>query len=162
PSGSGKSSFVKAGLLPRLGPGVRPIYLEATSQGTEARLLAAMRRECPELPPGCTLDEAAAAVREARPARGGSEVLLGLEQFEQWLHSRPDETDGDLVRALRQCDGLGLQAMLLVRDDFWMAITRFLRVLEVRPIEGANSAAAELFDRGHARRVLAELGRALG
>src|SRR5207237_623588 len=80
----------------------------------------------------------------------------------QWLHSHPDQTDGELVRALRHCDGVGLQALLLIRDDFWMAITRFLRVLEVRPIEGVNSAAAELFDRAHARRVLAELGRALG
>ena len=35
--------------------------------------------------------------------------------------------------ALRHCDGVGLQALLLVRDDFWMAITRFLRALEVRP-----------------------------
>ncbi|HZW34356.1 MAG TPA: bifunctional serine/threonine-protein kinase/formylglycine-generating enzyme family protein [Isosphaeraceae bacterium] len=162
PSGSGKSSFVKAGLLPRLGPGVRPIYLEASSQGTETRLLAAIRRECPELPTDCPLDEAAAAIREARPARGGAKVLLVLDQFEQWLHSHPDQTDGDLIRALRQCDGLGLQALLLVRDDFWMAITRFLRVLEVRPVEGVNSAAAELFDRAHARRVLTELGRALG
>ena len=43
-----------------------------------------------------------------------------------------------------------------------MAITRFLRVLEVRPIEGINSAAVEPFDARHAGRVLAELGRALG
>ena len=85
-----------------------------------------------------------------------------LDQFEQWLHGHPEADDGDLVRALRQCDGSGLQALLLVRDDFWMAITRFLRVLEVRPIEGVNSAAVEPFDARHAGRVLAELGRALG
>ena len=71
-------------------------------------------------------------------------------------------TDGELVRALRQCDGLGLQALLLVRDDFWMATTRFLRALEIRLVEGVNSAPVELFDRQHAARVLAELGRALG
>ena len=34
PSGSGKSSFVKAGLLPRL-DGVLPIYVEATAGETE-------------------------------------------------------------------------------------------------------------------------------
>ena len=66
------------------------------------------------------------------------------------------------MRALRQCDGLGLQALLLVRDDFWMATTRFLRALEIRLVEGVNSAPVELFDRQHAAFVLAELGRALG
>ena len=66
------------------------------------------------------------------------------------------------MRALRQCDGLGCQALLLVRDDFWMATTRFLRALDVRLLEGVNSAPVELFDLQHAGFVLAELGRALG
>ena len=162
PSGSGKSSLVKAGLLPRLDAQVRPIYVEASPKGTEASLLAALRREMPELPAGCGLDLATAAIRANRAGLTGPKVLLVLDQFEQWLHSHPDESDGELVRALRQCDGSGLQALLLVRDDFWMAITRFLRAVEVPLVEGVNSAAAELFDLQHARRVLAELGRALG
>ncbi len=162
PSGGGKSSFVRAGLIPRLARWIRPVYIESGAERTEARLLAAMIREFPDLPAGCGLAEAAAALREGRAARGGSKVLLVLDQFEQWLHAHPDADDGELVRALRHCDGAGLQAILLVRDDFWMAITRFLRVLEVRPIEGINSAAVEPFDVRHAGRVLAELGRALG
>jgi hypothetical protein len=32
------------------------------------------------------------------------------------------------------------------KDDFWMAATRFLRVLEIRLLEGQNSAAIDLFD----------------
>ena len=162
PSGGGKSSFVRAGLIPRLARWIRPVYIESGAERTEARLLAAMIREFPDLPAGCGLAEAAAALRAGRSGRGGSKVLLVLDQFEQWLHAHPDADDGELVRALRHCDGAGLQAILLVRDDFWMAITRFLRVLEVRPIEGINSAAVEPFDARHAGRVLAELGRALG
>ena len=51
PSGGGKSSFVKAGLLPQLDrDAVRPIYLETTPHGTEARLLAELRRLVPPLP----------------------------------------------------------------------------------------------------------------
>ena len=34
----------------------------------------------------------------------------------------------------------------MVRDDFWMAVTRFLRELEIRLVEGQNSAAVDLFD----------------
>ncbi len=158
PSGGGKSSFVRAGLIPRLARWIRPVYVEAAAEGTEARLLAALVREYPGLPEGCGLPEAAAALREGRAARGGTKVLLVLDQFEQWLHAHPEADDGPLVRALRQCDGAGLQAVLLVRDDFWMAIARFLRVLEVRPVEGFNSAAIEPFEARHAGRVLAELG----
>ncbi|MFI5459033.1 MAG: protein kinase [Isosphaerales bacterium] len=162
PTGSGKSSLVKAGLLPRLASHVRPIYVEASPSGTEARLLAALRREYPDLPAGCGLDQATAAIREQRVAQTGPKVLLVLDQFEQWLHSHPDLSTGELVRALRHCDGLRIQALLLVRDDFWMAITRFSRALEIRLVEGVNSAAAELLDRQHAKRVLAAIGRSLG
>ena len=63
-------------------------------------------------------------------------VLIVIDQLEQWLHRNPDLRDADLVRALRQCDGAGLQALLLVRDEFWMAVTRLARALEVRLVEG--------------------------
>src|SRR5208282_2950154 len=39
PSGCGKSSLVKAGLLPRLGKAVTAVYIEATADDTQARLL---------------------------------------------------------------------------------------------------------------------------
>ncbi len=85
-----------------------------------------------------------------------------IDQFEQWLQSHPDESDGELTRRSGSATAWDLQALLLVRDDFWMAITRFLRALEVRLVEGINSAPVELFDLEHASRVLAELGHALG
>ena len=50
----------------------------------------------------------------------------------------------------------------MVRDDFWMAATRFMRDLEIRLVEGENSAAVDLFDLDHARKVLAAFGRAFG
>ncbi len=55
PSGCGKSSLVKAGLLPRLGKHVLPVYIEATPEETEARLLKGLRKVCPELPRGLGL-----------------------------------------------------------------------------------------------------------
>ena len=48
PSGCGKSSLVKAGLLPRLADHVVPVYVEATSDETESRLLHGLRKRCPE------------------------------------------------------------------------------------------------------------------
>ncbi len=55
-----------------------------------------------------------------------------------------------------------MQCIVMVRDDFWMAVTRFLRELEIRLVEGQNSAAVDLFDTDHARKVLAAFGRAFG
>jgi hypothetical protein len=47
--GCGKSSLVKAGLLPRLGEYAVPVYIEATADETEARLLKGLHKACPRL-----------------------------------------------------------------------------------------------------------------
>src|SRR5262249_14625267 len=103
-------------------------------------------------------------------------------QFEQWLHAVghdalpaqrnkpqqlvPEQTrisaPQELIQALRQCDGEHVQSIVMVRDDFWMAATRFMHELEIRLLEGHNSAAVDLFDIDHARRVLRAFGRAFG
>ena len=51
---------------------------------------------------------------------------------------------------------------MLVRDDFWMAATRFMGDLEVELVAGQNIAAVDLFDPRHAHKVLAAFGRAYG
>ena len=66
-----------------------------------------------------------------------------LDQFEQWLFARQGQENTELVAALRQCDGEHLQAIVLVRDDFWMAASRFMRELEIRPgTEGRTSPSS--------------------
>src|SRR5262249_33454303 len=55
PSGCGKSSLVKAGLLPRLSKAVTAVYVEATAEETEARLLKGLRRQVAALPGGLSL-----------------------------------------------------------------------------------------------------------
>ena len=55
-----------------------------------------------------------------------------------------------------------MQCIVMVRDDFWLAVSRFLRELEIRLLEGQNSALVDLFDADHARKVLAAFGRAFG
>jgi serine/threonine protein kinase/formylglycine-generating enzyme required for sulfatase activity len=162
PSGCGKSSLVKAGLLPRLGKTVTAAYIEATADETEARLLKGLRRQIPELPANLSLVEALATLRRGRYLEAGQKVLLVLDQFEQWLHARPSEQNTELVQALRQCDGGRLQCVVMVRDDFWLAVSRFLNALEVDIVEGRNVALVDLFDPLHARKVLAAYGRAYG
>jgi formylglycine-generating enzyme required for sulfatase activity len=178
PSGCGKSSLVKAGLLPRLASSVLAVYVEATADDTETRLLNGLRKHCLQFDSGRASDsmtvsddsmtvsdslvERLTALRQGHGIPAGKKVLIVLDQFEQWLHAKKDEPDTELVRALRQCDGARVQCVVMVRDDFWMATTRFLREMEIRLVEGENSAAVDLFDLDHARRVLKAFGRAFG
>jgi serine/threonine protein kinase/formylglycine-generating enzyme required for sulfatase activity len=162
PSGCGKSSLVKAGLLPRLAGHVVAVYVEATAGDTEARLLKGLYKHCPDLPAGLGLIEAVTALRQGQCLPAGQKVLLVVDQFEQWLHAKPEHSNTELVQALRQCDGGRVQCVVLVRDDFWLAISRFLKDLEVEIVQSRNIALVDLFDLDHARKVLAAFGRAFG
>jgi len=162
PSGCGKSSMMKAGLLPRLAKSVKAVYIEATADDTEARLLKGLRRQVHDLPGQLGLIDSLTALRQGKFLGSGQKVLLVLDQFEQWLHAKRNEANTELVQALRHCEGGRLQAIVMVRDDFWMAATRFMRDLEVRLVEAENSAAVDLFPIRHAEKVLAAFGRAFG
>ncbi len=162
PSGCGKSSLVKAGLLPRLAKSIRAVYVEATGEETEARLVKGLRRQLLDLPGNLSLIKSLAVLRQGRYLEPGQKVLLVLDQFEQWLHARRDKEDTELVRALRHCDGGRLQCIVMVRDDFWLAVSRFMQGLEIRVFDGENTRLVDLFDPRHACNVLAAFGRAFG
>ena len=93
PSGCGKSSLVKAGLLPRLAEHVVPVYVEATGQETEARLLRGLRKRCPELPERSRSNRDARRIRRGQGTPAGQKVVIVLDQFEQWLHAHQDRED---------------------------------------------------------------------
>jgi eukaryotic-like serine/threonine-protein kinase len=126
------------------------------------RLLNGLNKCCPALPDNLNLKETLVALRRGQGVPVGKKVVIVLDQFEQWLHARKEETHSELVRALRQCNGVRVQCIGMVRDDFWLAVSRFLRDLETRLVEGQNSALVDLFDLDHARKMLAAFGRAFG
>nr|WP_286178346.1 serine/threonine-protein kinase [Rhodopirellula sp. JC639] len=162
PSGCGKSSLVRAGLLPRLVDDVISVYIETTSDDIENRILRGLQNRFPAIDHDLSLKETLAALRRGQGIPVGKKVLIVLDQFEQWLHSTNEEGNADLVNALRQCDGGRVQCLVIVRDDFWMAVTRFLRELEVRLLEDQNVSAVDLFPERHAVKVLTAFGRAYG
>ncbi len=163
PSGCGKSSLVKAGLIPHLAPEIVPIYLEASGDDTELRLSRAIRRACPGFGDDLSLTQLLKNLRRGVGLPSGKRrALIVLDQFEQWLHAKRGQTNQELPAALRQCDGDRVQCLILVRDDFWLAISRFLQEMEVRLIESENCAMADLFDQPHARKVLNAFGVAFG
>ena len=159
-SGSGKSSLVKAGLIPLLDRDlVELVYVEATAKETEARLGRAVGQVLNDNP-STDLVARMAAVR--RGAAGDKKVVVVIDQFEQWLHAHGDMQDTELLAAVQQCDGVNLQCLVLIRDDFWMPATRFFHELDIRLVQGVNSTAVDRFEPRHARYVLSEFGRAYG
>ena len=161
PSGCGKSSLVKAGLLPRLSKPIIPIYVEATGEDTEARLLKGLRKHNPDLSPDLDLRAALVAARD-KIREGSNKILLVIDQFEQWYHAKGAEPETELANALSECDGGRVQAIILVRDDFSMALHRFMAVIGVRQNQDQNFAIVDLFDLQHARKVLIAFGLGYG
>ncbi|MBI3468330.1 MAG: SUMF1/EgtB/PvdO family nonheme iron enzyme [Planctomycetes bacterium] len=161
PSGCGKSSLMKAGLLPRVAPSVLPVYVEATRDDTESRLARGLRKAVPDLPSGRDLVDMVTALRRDQGLPAGCKVLIVLDQFEQWLHAHGNELDrSELAAALRQADGEHVQILLMVRDDFWMGISRLFEALEIKLDPERNTRAVDLFDLQHARDVLLLFGQA--
>jgi len=162
PSGCGKSSLVKAGLLPRLARRVISVYVEATPGETEARVQSGLRKKLPDLDANLDLTQTITALRQGRGLGPDQKVVLVVDQFEQWLHARRQEQETELAQALRQCDGERVQCLVMVRDDFWVSLTRFMGDLRIEILQGQNAALVDLFDLIHARQVLIEFGRAFG
>ena len=161
PSGCGKSSLVKAGLLPRLSPIIFPIYVEATTTDTEASLQRKVKKFLPSLPDDTSLRNALLAAKESIRTEH-RKLLLVIDQFEQWLHVNRAKNEMELASALRVCDGGRIQCILVIRDDFWMALTRFMEEVTIELHQGENFAAVDSFDLRHARRVLVAFGQAFG
>ncbi|MCA9050923.1 MAG: serine/threonine-protein kinase, partial [Planctomycetaceae bacterium] len=158
PSGCGKSSLVKAGLLPHLSKEVIAVYLEATPDETELRILRGLRKRIPSVSDGMPLAQTLRHLRHSHHQK----VVIIIDQFEQWLHAHRSEPDAELIQALRQCDGVRIQAIVMIRDDFAMAAARFMQALDVAILQGQNFATVDLFDVGHAANVLIKFGQAFG
>ena len=157
--GTGMSSLVKAGVIPNLDRSVETVWVTATPDGTEQACLRALRRRFPAIRLNTKL---ATAIRELRGGRLPSDqkLLIVMDQFEQWLSANHELVSAPLVAGLRQCDGVRVQFLLLVRDDYWSELTQCLTAAEAE-VDSSNSRATELFDARHARHVLEEFGTAL-
>lgn len=169
PSGCGKTSMFRAGLLPRLNDSVIPIYLEASEGDTERALSEAIANavripiqnlnELTEQDSEQDLAQKFAWLRR----NAQKKIVICIDQFEQWLFSHSSTLeDSALTQALRQCDGIHMQCVLMVRDDFWMGVSRLMQALDLTISENHNASAVDLFDKRHARRVLMLFGSALG
>ena len=83
---------------------IKTVFVEATRDDTEARLLRGIRKRCPSISQSGLVDSLE-EVWERGEISGGDRLLIVIDQFEQWLHGRADFDGADLAAALRHCDG---------------------------------------------------------
>ena len=162
PSGSGKSSMIRAGVLPLVKREVHAVYVEAKPELLEANLLSQLRHALPTKMVGNSLRETLTQFRQSSKDRPGKKLVIVIDQFEQWLNHHRDDNTTELHEALRQCDGEHLQAILLVRDDFLLGLSQFMDQIEEYLLQNQNFATVEPFGVLHAKRVLSAFGRAYG
>lgn len=129
PSGSGKSSMMRAGLIPALAAGALPgsqhwqILLFSPGSNALAELAHQLGRLDPSRPVH-SADELRADPRSARRLiRPGARVLLAVDQFEELFTSNPDDLDRqaflEVLSALSSDDELGVRVVLALRADFY-------------------------------------------
>ncbi len=160
PSGCGKSSFVRAGLIPRLSSSVVPVYVDCTTEDLPGQIVNRIHREINSVPIDHELSDTLRKIRLGEYLQAGDKLLIVMDQFEQWLQESDDYNEQALTEALRHCDSLRVQCLLLVRDDFWMSVSQFFRSLEQRIEDSKNALSLPLFDERHGRKVLEAYGRA--
>lgn len=162
PSGSGKSSLIRAGVLPLVEREVDVVYVEAKPELLDETLAQHIRRlgnpNAAPTDPSWMLSR----IRESGGTRGGKKLLMVIDQFEQWLNHHASGTPNPLLDMLRQCDGVHVQALLIVRDDFVLGLSSFMDELEEPMQQNSNFATVDAFSAAHARQVLAAFGRAYG
>ncbi len=162
PNGGGKTSLIRAGLLPRLAEHVTPLYIVATGRHTEAALTTRLHERFGSISDNLELAELLTEVKRKIAERPDAKVLVVLDQFEQWLHANHELKDSALVNALQLCDGHRVQCLLVVRDELWASTTRFMNAGGFSLEEGANCLGLDLLAPDHARTVLAAYGRVFG
>ncbi len=161
PSGAGKTSLIAAGILPALDSSIHRCLVRTSATGTAQAWLTTIRRLLPAYQRATDLVDVMQTLRSGQGIFRNDKLLVVLDPFESCL-TDPQPPDAEqLVSALRQCDGTHIQALLVVRDDSWTRLTRWLRQLDIS-LDGGNSRAVEPFHADHARRVLAELGMGYG
>ncbi len=164
-SGSGKSSYFRAGVLPLLqyttaGRIVDTIYLSASSKDFERRLMLSIKGKYPNLDFGEVQNLAEMMNRYASMESSSKrKLVIVIDQFEQWLQSWNRRNSAELVQTIRQCRADIIQIVLIVRDDFYSSVYRFMEAID-QDLTDINHRVLQLFDTEHAERVLQLFGRA--
>ncbi|MEM7387259.1 MAG: serine/threonine-protein kinase, partial [Verrucomicrobiota bacterium] len=159
-SGAGKSSLVHAGILPSLSDSVVVVSASLSERKPATRILSDIYTQCPYLPHGLKLRECLMEVCQSGVLGGGKKLLVVLDQFEHWLQRKgPDCVNSEIAEMLSAFDGEHAQCLAIIRDDFWLQLSRLFDTLGLPLALGENVRMVDSFDQNHTISVLEAFGR---
>lgn len=158
-SGSGKSSLIRSGILPRLSVSITTVFVEADSN-IEENLRTELLHRFPELNDESDLVRVFERIQAGEVTPLGSKLVIIIDQFEQHLQCERN-SHNSLLRCLKQCNGVRLAVLLVVRDDFWVGASKFFSELSINIDTGRNAGVVNFFDEDHAMHVLTRFGQSL-
>lgn len=163
PSGSGKSSWIQAGLMPLVDSRtIQPIFVQASRLSTERDIYDAMIHRIPAIKSlASTCDEGSIASLISLVQSQQQRCLLIIDQFEQWLEQNPSGIGTPLYDLLCKANFDDFRVLLLYRSDWQHQIKRFLSPLGFQARSDTNDYMIDTFNSDHAKKVLTYFGRYL-
>ncbi|RMF39576.1 MAG: hypothetical protein D6753_13505 [Planctomycetota bacterium] len=163
PPGSGKTSFVQAGLMAAIDDGVAVVRIECRPGDLSQQILDAICDRLSLSAAGESLGEMIKRLRiEETVESRFRKVVLVLDQYESWAEGAGTKALAELAAGLRQCDGARVQVLVVASDAHWGLVNRLTQAVEVPLVEGTNLRSMPLLSKRQARWILEAMGRGYG
>jgi HEAT repeat protein len=162
-SGCGKTSLLRAGLLPKLRDGnFFPLYIHKPTNDPLVAIRSVLLKEIPELE-SKNIDRLDDLLHSIAPK--GKKIIILIDQFEEFfLTNRTAKSRASFAKWLgetTQGENLPVSVLISIRSDFFSNLLKFSPYIE-EPTSSHSSHELQNFDSEQAKQILSMAAKADG